>query len=66
VRSSDREDSNDPEHGVPEIHLKGKTVPMGNYLAMIAAGSMFGPPIATGALAAIGLGDPIRNTLSEH
>lgn len=51
-----REDSSDAKHGVPDINLNGKTVPMGSQLAA-------SPP--EGAKAVWKLGDWIRNTLCD-
>jgi hypothetical protein len=50
-----REDPNDQEHGVPDIHLNGQTVPMG---ASIAG--------ADGHIHAATLGQWIRDTLCTH
>jgi hypothetical protein len=48
---NDREDPNDPVHGVPDINLNNKTVPYGRGIA------------TDGARAVKGLGDWIRTTL---
>jgi RHS repeat-associated protein len=63
---NDREDPNDPIHGVPDINLNNRTIPMGNRIGMAAGGSMFGPSIPTGAQAVKGLANWIRNTLCNH
>ncbi len=61
---NDREDPNDPVHGVPDINLNNQTVPYGRRLSSISKGpSLIGPRVVGGAEAAKGLGNWIRNTL---
>ncbi|HET6975279.1 MAG TPA: carbohydrate-binding protein [Pyrinomonadaceae bacterium] len=61
---NDREDPNDPVHGVPDINLNGKTVRYGNSIAGVDKGpSLIGPRIKGGMTAARELGDWIRSTL---
>jgi hypothetical protein len=61
---NDREDPNDPVHGVPDINLNGKTVPYGARLSTIGKGpSLAGPRVVGGVRAAKELGSWIRKTL---
>jgi YD repeat-containing protein len=61
---NDREDPNDPLHGVPDINLNNKTVPYGARIATPSKGpSLMGPRHIGGAEAIRGLPDWIRNTL---
>lgn len=57
---NDREDPNDPIHGVPDINLNNKTVPYGMKIATYSKGpSLIGPRHVGGAEAIRGLGQQI-------
>ena len=61
---NNRENANDPDHGVPDINLNNQTVPMGRRLAQHNVGSMFNRNLPSrGTAAARGLANWIRNTL---
>lgn len=61
---NDREDPNDPLHGVPDINLNNKTVPYGMRIASYSKGpSLIGPAHVGGAEAIRALPNWIRNTL---
>jgi RHS repeat-associated protein len=54
-RMDEREDPNDPVHGIPDLNLNAQTLPMGERLAS-----------HEGRELALGLGNWIRNTLCAH
>ena len=61
---NDRQDPNDPVHGVPDINLNNQTVPYGGRMAALdKAPTLIGPRRLGGVSGARDMANWIRNTL---